>query len=89
MDVRIGRKEGKEMATANEEILQQLLALPVETRAAIADKLLESIDPPDERNQRLWAEEAERRITAFERGEMEAVPGDEVFAKLRAKFPKQ
>jgi len=77
------------MATSNDEILQQLLSLPVETRAALADKLLESLDPPDERNQRLWAEEAERRIAAFERGEIDAIPGEEVFAKLRAKFPKR
>ena len=76
------------MATSNDEILQQLLSLPVETRAALADKLLESLDPPDERNQRLWAEEAERRIAAYERGEIDAIPGEEVFAKLRAKFPK-
>jgi putative addiction module component (TIGR02574 family) len=77
------------MGTASEEILQQLLSLPVETRAALAEKLLESLDPPDERNNRLWAEEAERRVEAYERGEMEAIPGEEVFARLRAKFPKR
>jgi putative addiction module component (TIGR02574 family) len=77
------------MATSNDEILEQLLSLPVETRAALADKLLESLDPPDEKNQRLWAEEAERRIAAYERGEIDAIPGEEVFAKLRAKFPKR
>lgn len=76
------------MAIANDEILAQLLSLPVETRAALADKLLESLDPPDEKNQRLWAEEAERRVAAYERGEIDAIPGEEVFAKLRAKFPK-
>jgi putative addiction module component (TIGR02574 family) len=76
------------MVTASEEILQQLLSLPVETRAALAEKLLESLDPPDERNNRLWAEEAERRVEAYERGEMKAIPGEEVFARLRAKFPK-
>jgi putative addiction module component (TIGR02574 family) len=89
MVLELAERKAQEMATANEEILQQLLSLPVETRAAIADKLLESIDPPDERNQQLWAEEAERRIAAYERGEMNAIPGEEVFAKLRAKFPKR
>ena len=77
------------MATPSEEILQQLLSLPVETRAALAERLLESLDPPDEKNRQLWAEEAERRVEAYERGEMKAIPGEEVLARLRAKFPKQ
>lgn len=77
------------MATASDEILQQLLSLPVETRAKLAEQLLDSLEPPDERNRQLWATEAERRIEAYERGEIKAIPSDEVFAKLRKKFPKQ
>ena len=77
------------MATNSEDILQKLLTLPVETRARLAEQLLESLEPPDERNQQLWAEEAERRIEAYERGEITAVPAEEVFARLREKFPRQ
>lgn len=32
-----------------------------------------------------WATEAEERILAFERGEIEAIPGEEVMAELRAR----
>ena len=77
------------MATNSEDILQKLLTLPVETRARLAEQLLVSLEPPDERNQQLWAKEAERRIEAYERGEIMATPAEEVFARLREKFPRQ
>ena len=75
------------MATS-EEILQQLLSLPVETRARLAHQLLESLEPPNERNRELWAREVESRLDAYERGELKAVPGEEVLARLRERFPK-
>ena len=77
------------MATTAEEILEQLLSLPVETRARLAEQLLESLEPPDERNRQLWAKEAERRLDAYERGDLKAIPAEEVFARLRDRFPKQ
>lgn len=76
------------MATT-EEILNQLLSLPLDTRAQLAQKLLESLQPQTERNRQLWTEEIESRLDAYERGELLAVPGEEVFARLREKFPKR
>lgn len=76
------------MATT-EEILNQLLSLPLDTRAQLAQRLLESLQPPDESNRQLWAEEIESRLDAYERGELHAVPGEEVFARLRERFPKR
>ena len=76
------------MATS-EDILEQLLSLPVETRARLAQQLLESLEPHNERNRQLWADEVERRLEAYERGELKAIPGEEVFARLREKFPKR
>ena len=35
------------MATTTEDILQQLLSLPAETRARLAEQLLESLEPTD------------------------------------------
>lgn len=76
------------MATT-EEILDQLLSLPPDTRVQLAQRLLESLQPQDDRNRHLWAEEIENRLDAYERGELHAVPGEEVFARLREKFPKR
>jgi len=46
--------------------------------------LIESLDgPPDEGADEAWRVEIERRIGQIERGEVELIPGEEVFARLR------
>jgi putative addiction module component (TIGR02574 family) len=38
----------------------------------------------EEESDRLWAAEAERRYGAYKAGQIDAVPAEEVFARLRA-----
>ncbi|HEV7475784.1 MAG TPA: addiction module protein [Pyrinomonadaceae bacterium] len=76
------------MATTTDDLLKQVLGLPPGERARLAEQLLESLESPNERNRALWAEEAERRVEAYERGELEANPAEEVFARLHTRFPK-
>jgi putative addiction module component (TIGR02574 family) len=77
------------MATATDDILKELLTLPPSERARLAEQLLESLEPPNEKIRQLWVEETERRLDAYERGDLKTVPAEEVFARLRSKFPKQ
>ncbi len=42
-------------------------------------------DLSEEESDQLWAEEAERRFAEYKAGNIEAVPADEVFARLRAR----
>jgi hypothetical protein len=45
-----------------------------------------SLDPPSRAElDKLWADEAEDRIDAFERGEIEAIPAERVFESLGGK----
>ncbi len=74
------------MATNADDILKELLTLSPRDRAHLAEHLLESLEPPDERIHQLWAAEAESRIDAYEGGDLQAVPAEEVFARLRSKF---
>ena len=68
----------------SEESLQVALALPSEERAALADRLLQSLDEDDQSEiDRLWVQEAEDRLAAYDRGELQAIPGEEVFASLK------
>ena len=69
------------MLENRDEIFRAALSLPQDARADLADKLLESLGEVDAR----WAKEAEDRILAYERGEIAAIPGDEVFAALRSR----
>ncbi|HUT54804.1 MAG TPA: addiction module protein [bacterium] len=70
-----------------EKIYSEALALPEEARMSLIDKLLQSLHlPTQEEIDRAWAEEAERRLAQIERGEVELIPGEEFFAKLREKY---
>lgn len=66
------------------KVVNDALLLPPRTRAKLADKLLESLDDPRQREiDRLWEEEVEDRIDAYGKGELKAIPGKEVFRRLR------
>ena len=74
------------MATTNDRVVEEALSLPADVRLSLVEKLLMSLNLPiDEEIDRLWAEEAERRISQIEAGEVKLVPGEEVFVKIRAK----
>ena len=70
------------MLAATKRVIDDALRLPAIERAAIVQELLTSLDRPDAQIDALWAREAEDRISAFERGEMEAISADEVFAEF-------
>ncbi len=65
-----------------EDVIQTALGLPVEDRAALAERLLASLDDLDEHeSDRLWGEEAQRRLVAYRNGTAEAHPAAEVYAR--------
>jgi putative addiction module component (TIGR02574 family) len=71
---------------AIEKVLEEVLALPGEDRARLLEALQESLEP-DEAWGRAWAVEARRRVKDLDEGRTQGIPADEVFAKLRARFP--
>jgi len=75
------------MGTAVDKILKEALSLPADERASLVERLLQSLNLPTEAEvTRLWAEEAERRVAQLEAGEVELILGEQVFAKIRAKY---
>jgi putative addiction module component (TIGR02574 family) len=70
------------MPANTEQLRKDALALPLVERAALAEELLSSLDRPDPRIDALWAKEAEDRLAAFEAGEMEATPAEDIFSEL-------
>jgi putative addiction module component (TIGR02574 family) len=72
------------MIQNSEEVTAQAMALPPDARALLADRLLNSLDSPGRKDlDRLWAEEAERRVQQIKNGEVELLPGEEVFEDIR------
>jgi hypothetical protein len=69
-----------------EELAAEALQLGVESRAALAKTLLESLDElSPEEHERLWVEEAENRYQALRAGEVPTSPSDEIFRRLEAR----
>lgn len=74
-----------------EQLERQLLELPANERARIARRLIESLDDPtdevdEEAVETAWKVEIERRIEQMDRGEVEMIPAEEVFARIRERF---
>lgn len=70
------------MAARAEQILNEALSLPPSERAQLAERLFSSLDISQKELDRLWAEEADSRIDAFERGELKAIPANKVFKNI-------
>lgn len=68
-----------------ENLLKDALSLEAPKRAELIDELLASLDQPDKAMDALWAEEAESRIDAYDRGEIESVSVHEVMARYKKK----
>jgi len=64
-------------------IEREALALTVAERAALADRLLQTLDLENGERMERWGREADRRLRAFERGEMNGADGPEVVAAIR------
>ena len=71
------------MTNSANMILNQALELSALERANVAEKLLCSINKPDSKIDALWVKEVDARVDAYEKGEIEAVPAEKVFAKYR------
>ena len=73
-----------------DQLLAEVLALPVGDRARLAESVLASLDE-DEAGaeitsadvERAWAEEAVRRAAEIDAGTVKTIPADEVFRELR------
>ena len=65
-----------------EKLLSEALELPPVERAELIEKLLSSFEFPSRKTiDALWANEAESRIDAYDKGEIGAIPAKDVFEK--------
>jgi putative addiction module component (TIGR02574 family) len=77
------------MSDVENRIFEEALSLPSDERIGLIQKLLMSLNLPIQAEiDRLWAEEAERRVSQIEQGEVELIPGDKVFARIRRKYQR-
>lgn len=74
------------MTTAVDKVINEVLSLPADARIILIEKLLESLNLPTQSEiERLWADEAERRVSQIEKGDVQSISGETVFKKIYEK----
>ncbi len=73
------------MQKSASEIAQLGKQLPREERERLVDELLASLNEPAAAElDAAWAPEIERRLSAYDQGEVQSLSAEEVFARARA-----
>lgn len=75
------------MSSHFDDTERQARALPFKQKAALARLLIEDLDHSvDADAEQLWIDEAQRRYDAYLKGELEALPRDDVMAEARSRI---
>lgn len=69
------------MLTAS-ELAFEIAKLPPVERVRLVDTVLRETLAPDPEIEMLWAEEAQRRLQAYQSGQVQSVPYEQVMARL-------
>jgi putative addiction module component (TIGR02574 family) len=63
----------------SKKILEEALKLKPDERFSVVEGILKSLDEPDISLDKIWAEEAVKRLRAFREGKLEGISMEEVF----------
>jgi putative addiction module component (TIGR02574 family) len=75
----VGHGRRKEIAMGRHEIIELAMQLEPAERFEVAEELLRSVEQVDPEIDRLWLEEAERRLAAHRAGRVKGVPAEDIF----------
>jgi putative addiction module component (TIGR02574 family) len=67
-------------------LIDEVVSLPLEEQAKMADALLESMNPRDEEASTAWIELARHRLAELRSGKVASVPGETVFGRIRERY---
>ena len=67
---------------SKQEIIEEVLDLPIEDRAYIIDTLIRSMNPVNTEIDRKWIEVSKKRLDELISGKVQGIPGDEVFDRV-------
>jgi putative addiction module component (TIGR02574 family) len=76
------------MSEIAEQLMPTLLSLPYEDRELIIHRLYESLqEAPDVEKDPAFIADLNRRIEEIKSGKVQGIPAEEVFRRLREKYP--
>lgn len=76
------------MTTQTLDLIEMAEALPIDEKALLVDRLLDSMYPHQEEIDDLWRIEAERRVEEIRSGRVATIPGENVFEEIKKRFGK-
>lgn len=77
------------MTIQMQDVLEKAVELPPIDRAELVEGILSSFDSSSSAEiDAAWAQEAEDRIDAYDRGEITALPASLVFEKIEKKYSR-
>jgi putative addiction module component (TIGR02574 family) len=71
-----------------DELMSEAESLPIEIKTQLIDRLLNSINPSQEKIDQIWAVEVEKRVAEIESGKVKTIPGAQVFKEIFDKYLK-
>ncbi|MDO6692672.1 addiction module protein [Aliiglaciecola sp. 3_MG-2023] len=71
------------MSYIDKDVFDDALALSTNERVALVERLLESLDAPNEEINAMWSEESDRRVQAYEKNNAYSKPVSEVLKKYK------
>ncbi len=75
------------MITVADKVYDKALSLPANDRIGLVERLLSSLNLPTQPDvDKLWADEAERRVAQIDSGDVELIPGETVFERIRQRY---
>jgi putative addiction module component (TIGR02574 family) len=69
----------KEISMGRREIIELAMQLEPSERFEVAEELLRSVEQVNPEIDRLWIEEAERRLAAYRAGKVKGIPAEDIF----------
>ena len=61
------------------DIIEEALHLKPQERYIIIENLVQSLNQPDEKINKIWIEESQKRLKAYKRGTVKTLSYDQVF----------
>lgn len=69
-------------------LMDEIISLPVEERARMAEALLQSLNPQDDAISAAWLSVANRRRNEVASGQVPTIPGEQVFDRIRQRHAR-
>ena len=67
--------------SSTKEIISKALHLKPAEKSIVIEALMKSLDVPDPEIEKIWADEAEKRLKAYKAGKLKTVSFDDMFKK--------